>query len=194
GKNRMDNRLPQTPPAFPETSRKADAFSQPRNFVFSGVLGAICIAFFFLCIRLILGEDSFVTIHDNLDSEIPWRFALAHNQNPNTVAQIMNGLPVSFMVSQLNVVYAFFTIFSPFKAYIFTEALVHAVAFLGMYLLLHWHFRAYLQHSKLLISGIALCFSLLPFYNIYGLSVAGQPLLLACFLNLQNRRLILFSF
>ncbi|MFC5270701.1 DUF6044 family protein [Adhaeribacter terreus] len=189
----MDNRLPQNTPAFSEPSRKAGVFFQPRNFAYAGVLGALCIAFFFLGIRLILGEDSFITIHDNLDSEIPWRFVLAHNQNPEVVPQIMNGLPLSFMTSQLNLVYALFTILSPFKAYIFTEALVHAVAFLGMYLLLHWHFRQYLQHSKLLISGIALCFSLLPFYNIYGLSVAGQPLLLACFLNLQNRRRIAFS-
>ncbi|MBK0404311.1 hypothetical protein I5M27_15040 [Adhaeribacter sp. BT258] len=189
----MDNRLPPTPQVHAEASRNSKAFFQPRNFAYAGVLGALCIAFFFLSIRLILGEDSFVTIHDNLDSEIPWRFALAHNQNPDVVPQIMNGLPLSFMTTQLHLVYALFTIFSPFKAYILTEALVHAVAFLGMFLLLHWYFRQYLQHSKLLIFGIALCFSLLPFYSIYGLSVAGQPLLLACFFNLQNRRRVLFS-
>src|SRR5688572_18838939 len=160
------------------------------SFAAATALGSISIALFFLSIRLILGQESFITIHDNLDSDLPNRFAMANSTNANTVLQIMNGLPASFMTSRLNLVYLLFELFDPFTAYIINEAFVHAIAFAGMALLLHWHFRQYLSDNNLLVFGVALCFSLLPFYSIYGLSIAGQPLLLACFLNLQDRRRI----
>ena len=170
---------------------------RPRGFNRASFLGAIAVGLLFLTIRLVLGQDSFVTIHDNLDSEIPWRIALANNPGSDRLDSIMNGLPVSFMVTRLNLIYAFYAVFPPFTAYILNEALVHAVAFAGMFLLLQTLFRrGFLQSGQEgpIGAGVALAFSLLPFYSIYGLAIAGQPLLLLCLLNLEAGQRLWLSY
>jgi hypothetical protein len=184
-------------PAHNVNPSKQSSTDQLPRFNQAGFIGAISVGFFFLAIRLVLGQDSFVTIHDNLDSEIPWRLALADNAGSDWVYSIMNGLPVSFMVTRLNLVYAFFAVLPPFTAYVWNEAVVHAVAFAGMFLLLRALFRKGLLRSgqeRLIAAGVALAFSFLPFYSIYGLTIAGQPLLLVCLLNLEARQGLWFSY
>ena len=60
----------------------------------------------YLLPRIILGEDSYVTINDNLDSELIWRLVLKNSglafSLKGEISQIMNGLPREFMISGLN--------------------------------------------------------------------------------------------
>ena len=151
------------------------------------LIGILIVFFIYLIPRIILGEDSFVTIHDNLDSEITWRTVLIDSdqvfKTGTFIEQIMNGIPRDFMVSGYNFVLWLYILFNPFVAYVINEILIHIIAFIGMYFLLRIHiFRN--KKYNIIIFGISLCFSLLPFYSIYGLSIAGQPLLFYAFCNI----------
>jgi hypothetical protein len=154
-------------------------------------IGTLLVFIVYLLPRVILGKDSFVTINDNLDSEIIWRVVLAKSglafKFSGNIEQIMNGIPREFLVSGYNLATGIYLIFEPFIAYVINEILVHLVAFLGMYFLLKEHI---LKKEKeiLIIWGVSLCFSFIPFLSIYGLSVAGQPLLFYAFLNILKQK------
>lgn len=136
----------------------------------------------------ILGEGSAVIVHDNLDGSVPWQVVLAREgvvlAYDEAVEPIMNGVSRAWWPSGLNVTSLLFVLFPPFAAYLLNHILVHAVAFLGMVLLL----RHLIPGAGWIAGGVALCCSLLPFYSMLGLTVAGQPLLLWAVLRFVERR------
>ncbi len=154
----------------------------------------------YLLPMLLLRENAYIVIHDNLDSEISWYTVLARSgqifEAYGQVEQIMNGIPRVCLPPTWHVITLLFLVFKPFTAYLINYLLVHIIAFFGMYLLLSRHFQIPLPLAK----AVALCFAMLPFYTIYGLSIAGQPLLAFALLNLSTKPrkfrdyLIIFSF
>ena len=146
---------------------------------------------------IINGEDSFIVIHDNLDSEVAWRVVLSRdNESVNysgveVVPQIMGGIPRSNMISDLNFIMFLFEIINPFWAYAINHILVHVIAFFGMYLFTSQYLLTDQNrdvNSILINLGVSFAFSVLPFYTMHGLSVAGQPLLLYSYLNIANEK------
>lgn len=134
-----------------------------------------------------LGENSYIQVHDNLDSQVINKILVAEEGANPKIDRVMNGLPRACLPSELNAVIALFLLFKPFTAYLINEVIVHLIAFFGMFLLLRNHFIK--NDDNILISlGVSLCFAYLPFYSIYGLSIAGQPLLLNAFLNLLKQK------
>ena len=136
---------------------------------------------------VILGQNSYVTIHDNLDSQIIYYRVLVQSgqvfEVHSDLDQIMNGIPRECFPTGLSFVAWLFLLLEPFTAYVVNKAFVHLIAFIGMYVLLKTH----LLHDKkdaFVVLGSSICFGVLPFYSIFGLSIAGQPLLLYAFLNL----------
>ncbi len=157
------------------------------NYFFAGIALVIlyCIPFY------ILGENSYIRIHDNLDSEVVWRTILARSgkifSSSGFVPEIMGGIPRHCLPTGYNVVTVLYSFFTPFIAYIINETIVRLLSFIGMYLLLSRHFNDDNDISWA-IFGSALCFAILPMYSIYGLTIAGQPLLLYSVLNIYNNK------
>ena len=142
---------------------------------------------------LLLGERSYVVIDDNLDSELTTRYLLnrlhvALNYDATTVlAPVMNGLPRNAVQPGLNVTVGLFSLGDPFSAYLLHQILVRLVALLGLYALVRGQWmRGPTQRP--LAALLALAWATLPFYTIYGLSVAGQPWVLLALLNLRDGR------
>jgi hypothetical protein len=140
----------------------------------------------------LFGENISIKVHDNLDSEFLYRVILARRgallcDTKGLVYQIMNGLPRFCLPSPLNIVLFWFLLFPPFYAYIINELVIRLIAFIGMRLLLRTHFLKEYD-DKFYILAASFCFALLPYYSIYGLSIAGQPLILYAFYNLLKRR------
>src|SRR4030042_3347959 len=142
---------------------------------------------------VINGQDSYITIRDNLDGELVLRVVLSRNNSVSVesgievVPQIMGGVPRSSMTSDLNIIMFLFRILNPFQAYLLNFILVHTIAFIGMYLFIN----SYLlfdqdppPNSNILSLAVSFTFAILPFYTMHGLSVAGLPLLLFAFLNI----------
>lgn len=159
--------------------------------------GLLLLLGIYLIPRIILGKDSFVVINDGLDSEILWRYLLAEHravfQADAVIEQIMNGLPRAYLISGFNFTVWLFMLFDPFFAYIINQIVVHLVAFSGMFLLLHEHY--FKDKKKILpIFICSLCFAFIPFQSIYGLSIAGQPLLLWVFLRIRKNRARFFDY
>ena len=149
----------------------------------------ISIVFLSLCPMLVLGEDAYILIHDNLDSEFLYRILTSRKNvifnNFASIDQVMNGLPRTAFLSGFSVISGLFYFFKPISAYLINEVIIHSIAFIGMFLLLRDYFlKEKTLPTKLIILGASLCFSFIPFYSIHGLTVPGQPLLLYAFLNL----------
>jgi hypothetical protein len=140
---------------------------------------------------LILGQNSYIMIHDNLDGELIQRLALANSGKAlaidDQISQIMHGIPRGCLPSGLNVTVWLFMLFTPFMAYLINDLLVHLIALLGMYLLLKRHVLAK-QGLDWVAAGVALAFAVLPFWSILGLVFAGLPLLLYALLNIRLRQ------
>jgi hypothetical protein len=161
-----------------------------------------CIASVVLIVYLLplflQGQDSYITIHDNLDGIVANRVLLANSGHildrtgEDIVPQIMNGLYRSYMASGLNIVYLLYWLLPPFVALEINYLIVHMVAFIGMGLLLNYLFTPLLNiedvQKKIVIWGVALAYSVLPFYDIYGLTIAGWPLLFYAFLNVFEHK------
>jgi hypothetical protein len=146
---------------------------------------------------IILGQDSHISIHDNLDSAFIYYVILARGAQVlnyhSVIEQVMNGIPRMCFPSGLSVVTWLFLFFKPFVAYVINELLVHLFAFVGMYLVLRKHFLR--DESNIpIVLGVSLCFALLPVYSIFGLAITGQPLLLYAFLNLRNKEYGIIDF
>lgn len=146
----------------------------------------------YLSPTLLLGEHSRVTIHDQLDGAFVRLKVLAESGKifaPPTaiIDNVMNGAPRASFGTELNLTLWLFYFLGPFAAYVVNQILVRLVAFIGMYLLLRRHFLENEKHP-LVAFGTALTFALLPYYSLFGLSVAGQPLVLYAFLNIRQHR------
>lgn len=130
-------------------------------------------------------------IGDNLDSNVPWLKVMSDNAhrlgwNYDVAPQVMGGIPKFCLGSQLNLLFLLYYLFPPFIAYVVNLFLIHAVAFIGMLLLLKRLLPEADPGQKLAIYGTALCFALLDFWPSGGISVAGQPLLLYTFLKIRG--------
>lgn len=146
---------------------------------------------------IILGEDVYIEIHDVLDSDLAWRVMLENSGSTfnfkDTIPQVMDGLPRAYLPTIFNIVQILFHVLDPFVAYLVNHLLVHSVAFLGMYILLKNHFSEYKVNIHIALPT-AFCFAILPFYTLYGLTIAGQPLLLWAFINIYKHKHSLLSF
>ncbi len=131
----------------------------------------------------ILGEDSVITYHDQLDGEVltyilnaKYLFTGAENY-----PELMNGIPSGGMVSPAPAFVLLFKLLPPFGAFMTMLTVVKLVAFGSMFLLL-----CELTERKWAAFLCAICFMALPFYAVYGLCIPGQPLLFFAIRRLQK--------
>ena len=163
-----------------------------RDHPLAWALGALALL---LLPTVLLGARSFILIHDSLEVEVvwlhllaEWRLALAYGPGA-VLPPIMNGLPRDALRSGLSVTVGVFSLLRghPLAAYFVHEALLRVVALLGMFGLLRRHGLAR-PEQRGLAAAVALLWAALPVYSIYGLSLLGQPLLLAAALHLREGR------
>ncbi|MCP4157167.1 MAG: hypothetical protein GY757_56165, partial [bacterium] len=99
-----------------------------------------------------------------------------------------------------NVITILFMIFPPFTAFAINVFIMDITAFWGMRILLLKYVGKETgeedekgkessdaeKHRVWIITGVSLCFAMLPFYPSGGLSIAGLPLLVYSYLNIKN--------
>ena len=161
-------------------------------YKFSGFL--LCIV---ICLPyLVLGENSYITIHDFLDSTISHIVNIVNNGcffDLGAKIPFLEGLdrysiPFStpFELKAL-----LFVILPPYWAIVANIVLVKVMAFLGMYLLLDEYLT---PNHKFLSFAISIIFSLVPFYVDYGISSAGIPLVSYALINLYYGKKVVGSY
>lgn len=138
----------------------------------------------------ILGENTHIRVHDNLDSNIVWYkllvesgqiFALTDTALPN----VINGLPRSALASGLDAMVWLYIMYEPMTAYIIGQTIMRIAALFGMYLLLK-NFILPTEKPDWIPAGAALAFAMLPFWPSGMLSIAGLPLILFVFLTIRK--------
>ena len=154
----------------------------PNKLIFLSIF----IIFIYSLPYFILAGDSDIRIHDNLDSNIPLIKILSESQkifssNQVNIDNIMNGLPRASFGSEFNLYFWLSSLLGPLFAYIFNQFFIRIIAFIGFHLLLSKHLIK--NKNDYILYGIPLAFSLIPFWSLALLSIAGQPLLFYSFCN-----------
>src|SRR5690625_1337221 len=116
----------------------------------------------------VLGENTHIRVHDNLDSNIVWYKMLAESgmifAAPDaTLPNVINGLPRSALPSAFDGMAWLYVLFSPFTAYTINQTMMRFVAFFGMYILLKKNILRG-EKASMISVGVALAFALLPFW------------------------------
>lgn len=154
---------------------------------------AIAIIFVWVLPYFVLNEDAHMRVHDNLDSNLGWYEVMKDNGiafSPlhTPVEQIMNGeFSRDTYYSEYYAMVFLFQFLPPVIAYGLCQAITHFVAFIGMYLLLKKYVMKE-EHNKayILTIGVALAFSLTPYWPSGMLSILGMPLALWSMLNIYK--------
>lgn len=158
--------------------------------VLLGILLPTLVIAYYVSPMLLLGTGSNVTIHDHLDGAFVRLKVLAESglmfaPLDATIPNVMNGAPRTSYGTEFNVLLWLVYFFGPYPAYVINQITIRIVAFTGMYLLLKRHILGHEKNGWILV-GAALAFACLPFYPHFGLSVAGQALVLYAFFNIRQ--------
>ena len=139
----------------------------------------------------LLGTDSFVYYHDQLDGELISYIYQAKYlfSGSNVIPEFMNGAAKTALIAPAPLAILLFRLFPPFAAYMLLFMLGQFSAYGGMFQLIYKmignHYIAFLT---------AILFAFLPFLPVYGLAQYGVPLLLYSFWLLYERKHMLPAF
>lgn len=139
----------------------------------------------------LLGENSHIRVHDNLDSNITWYKVLHQSgelfgSSHAVLPQIINGLPRNTFGTEFSGIQWLYGLFPTMLAYSFSQTITRVFALIGMYLLLKKHFIKS-EDAYAIRVLVSLAFALTPFWPSGMLSTLGQPLALWAFLTIRNR-------
>lgn len=131
---------------------------------------------------LVLGEGSYVQIHDQLDGEVlNYMYQARYLGQGSVIPEFMNGMDKASMLPPAPLGVLLYKFFSPFAAFGIMHWLCLLVGFLGMYGLgKRLGLRAEVSWA------MACLFCYIPFYPVYGLAALGQPMLVLCALRLRD--------
>ena len=143
------------------------------NYLTNYYFLAFIILTLYLSPFLILGQDIYIPIKDNLDSSFVHFKTLAESGkifSPSSavIDEVMKSHRGSFY-TEFNIILWLFYFFEPLTAYIINQFLIRVIAYLGMYLLLSNYIFG--ERFKSYSFSIAILYALLPFYSLTGLSV-----------------------
>lgn len=146
---------------------------------------------------IILGEGAFVTIHDYLDLTIGHLKSLKDNGLLFSDGEmpIMYGVPRSTYTPFFLLPVVLTGFLDMHLVVLLSSIFVKIVAITGMYVLcLEYIFAGNKSKIAYVLSVIiSVLFAFIPFYQDYGLSSAGLPLVIYCFLNLYYNKRVIFS-
>lgn len=151
----------------------------------------ILIIFLYWSHFLILGQDTYLLIHDNLDSVYSYFDILKKNNlffadSSSEVRAIGVGIPREVLPGQFSIVSLLFFIFPSFVAYAVNSLLQHYVAYFSMSKLLTIFKKE--EDDQQLIRLASLCFALLPFYPFGSGTIPFMPLTFYCFYKIRNEQ------
>lgn len=135
---------------------------------------------------LVLGEGSYVQVHDQLDGEVlNYMYQAKYLGRGNVIPQFMNGMDKASMLPPAPLGVLFYRLLPPFAAYGVMHWFCLAVGFLGMYGLCR---RLGIRAQAGWAAACLFCY--IPFYPTYGLAALGQPMLVLCGLRLGEETLL----
>lgn len=139
----------------------------------------------------LLGTDSFVYYHDQLDGELISYIYQAKYlfSGSNVIPEFMNGAAKTALIAPAPLAILPFRLFPPFAAYMLLFMLGQFCSYGGMFQLIYK-----MIGNQYIAFLTAILFAFLPFLPVYGLAQYGVPLLLYSFWLLYERKHMLPAF
>lgn len=134
---------------------------------------------------LLLGKGSVIGVNDQLDGEIfTYIFQAKYLlSGQHEIAEWMGGISKEALFPPSMLTVLLYRFLPAFTAFLVNQFLVAVTAFCGMNAFL----KKLLQKNWLALF-VALLFAYLPFYSVYGVTVAGIPMLVYAFWELSERK------
>ena len=162
--------------------RVAKYYQKYNNYILM-ILGLLAVSLIVLP-HFLLGEGSYVEIHDQLDGEVlNYIYRARYWLVGDTIPEFMNGMSKASMAMPAPFGIVFYRLLPPFYAFTLMQWMGVLVGFCGMFLLCD-----YFDLKPEISFLIAILFAYMPFYPVYGLAAYGQPLLVLCFLQIREEK------
>ena len=150
---------------------------QDKKRIMLPVLGALVVSFIGF-IYVLLGEGSYVEVHDQLDGEIlNYIYQAKYLFQGDVIPEFMNGMDKAAMTPPAPLAVLLYKVLPPFAAYVTVQWVIVLVGFWGMYYLCR-----YFKLPEEINFFVGVLFAYMPFYPVYGLAALGQPMLVLCYL------------
>lgn len=138
----------------------------------SFISGAIIILIYYFAF-FYLEDQALIVYHDQLDAEILSYILNAKHLGEDFIPELFCGTVNTALTPAAPVMVLVYKIFPPFTAYMLCYLFVIVISYVGMFLCTKEIF-----HVEWLSCIVAVLFTMLPFYPVYGMTVMGQPMLL----------------
>lgn len=165
-----------------------------------GICVSLVVFFFLLFILpfIIFGENSVITIHDNLDDSVP-RFHYIHQHKLfwifNKQLPVLDNLSTLFFNREGFSIYnAIYCLLPTYVGYVVNHALCILIGFFSMLMMQRLIFK---NDNKIIITLTSLAFALLPVICVYKMGVATIPFAVVIFYKLlitKEKRWFAISF
>lgn len=152
------------------------------------LLGIIFLIFIYLPI-IVMNTDMLNIIHDEYDGELLNYIYNAKYLDDYRIPEFLDGADKVSMIPVAPLLVYLFKFLDVPSVYFINYIFIICISYVGMYLLINK-----LLQDELIATVSAICFSLLPFYPMFCLSVMGQPLLFYCLLKLYYQEDIFSSY
>jgi hypothetical protein len=156
-------------------------FKSLRKNYSTPLLASLAIIGLYLAHFIVLGDQTYVLIHDNLDITVTFYKILKDEQiffagSSDILQTIGSQIPRGVLPTQFSLISLLFFVFSDFWAYTINSFLIHILSFFSMkYFLTHLKDENS-ENENLLINVASLSFGLLPFLPAAGGTIALLPL------------------
>ena len=140
---------------------------------------------------LILGMDSIIPYHDQLDVEfVNYMYRAKYLfSGENRIPEFLNGAAKTAMTPPAPLAVLLFKVFSPFTAYMILQFICQIVSYVGMYAL-----SGVFTDKGVIALIVSFFFTYNAFLPVHGLSVYGSPMLVLCLLYLYRGEHTRFSY
>ena len=145
---------------------------------------------------ILLGENSFVIIDDNLDDLLLHKYLLSSTDNlfnldqDTIIHNVLGGLKLSFIHTQFNLLNVAFLFFNFLDAYIINSIILRIIGFISMFYFINKNFKI----DNIFTSLISLSWAFLPTYTNLGLTIFGLPIIAIAFYDLSKSQNLLRSY
>lgn len=133
---------------------------------------------------ILLGQDSVVAYHDQLDGElIVYILQAKHLFDGNILPEFMGGVYKTVLTPPAPAATILFKFMSPFTALVVLQLLGSITGYLGMYGLVR-----YTAGHSFIAMAVGVMYGYLPFLPVYGLSQYGIPMLIFLLLYAMDKK------
>lgn len=151
----------------------------------------LCLGLLFITLAMlpymILGEDSLIQYHDQLDGEVVGNIYQAKYlfSESDVILEFMNGTEKSSLIPTMPLAVLSYAVLPPFWAFVAIQGLVMIIAFVGMF----YCMRKVIENEEISFL-VAIVFACLPINAIYGF-VLWIPMGIICFYQLYKGKYII---